>query len=103
MPHAVYEEAEKKMEWNVAYVLARRRQVRTKAMQLRIQMWQNEKDVQKKLSAMTSRLPDDRDLAKFADQLGREDIRHEAHSQAHLIWNHLDFAQLWSIQGEPKA
>lgn len=54
----------------------------------------------KSLFAMRSLLPDDRDLAKFAEQLAREDIRHVAHSQAHLVWNHLDFDQLWVIQGQ---
>ena len=49
---------------------------------------------------MRSLLPDDRDLAKFAEQLAREDIRHVAHSQAHLVWNNLDFDQLWVIQGQ---
>ena len=69
-------------------------------MQLRMQRWQNEKDIQEKLFAMTSLLPDDRDLVKFDDQLARGDIRHLAYAQAHLVWNHLDFAHLWSIQGE---
>ena len=88
------------MEVSVADILARRRQVRTKAMQLRITRWNNEKDLHQKLCAMRSLLPDDRDLAKFAEQLAREDIRHLALSQAHFVWNHLDFDQLWVIQGQ---
>ena len=97
---AVYGEQGTKMEVGVADVLARRRQVRTKAMQLRIKRWTNEKDLHQKLFAMRSLLPDDRNLAKFAEQLAREDIPHVAHSQAHLVWNHLDFDQLWVIQGQ---
>ena len=88
------------MEVSVADVLARRRQIRTKAMQLRIKRWKIEKDLHQKLFAMRSLLPDDRDLAKFAEQLAREDTRHVAHSQAPLEWNHLDFDQLWVIQGQ---